>query len=353
MVFIPNFSTLKGEQQDPETNAKEYAESQQQRALERKLREEKRDLEVMKAQGAPAEQIKAQRERVRNASADIDEFCDKTGLPRRRNREYTPINATFPNDVPPIAPTTPKTPPAPPPIPIQPNLPPITPPQNVQNVVAQKQLHPTTQLVTKDLPNSGVKPLDLQKWDTPPTFEEIVQEIAGADKTKGSCASVSLAYAGNKAGYKVHDFRGGMSCDIFSTKTNTLQFAKLPEVAGVVKVGKQEIKIANQLLATMEDEKEYWLGIGRHASIVRRHMTQYGMRYQYLELQSAYVNGWEELNDYILKRRFGCVGTRSYAMPARLMDIEKLAQSDDFIEALKYINTEVGAQQKGAGGGIK
>ena len=77
------------------------------------------------------------------------------------------------------------------------------------------------------------------------------------------------------------------------------------------------------------------------------------MRYQYLELQSAYVNGWEELNDYILKRRFGCVGTRSYAMPARLMDIEKLAQSDDFIEALKYINTEVGAQQKGAGGGIK
>ena len=118
MVFIPNFSTLKGEPQDQATNDKQYAETQQQRALERRLREEKRDLEVMKAQGAPAEQIKAQRERVRNASADIDEFCDKTGLPRRRNREYTPTNATFPDDIPPIQPIQPN---------IQPNTPPVVP----------------------------------------------------------------------------------------------------------------------------------------------------------------------------------------------------------------------------------
>lgn len=95
MTFIPEFSTLKGEPQDQATNDKQYAETQQQRALERRLREEKRDLEVMKAQGAPAEQIKAQRERVRNASADIDEFCDKTGLPRRRNREAAPVRAEW------------------------------------------------------------------------------------------------------------------------------------------------------------------------------------------------------------------------------------------------------------------
>ena len=99
MTFIPNFSSLKGEPQGPETNAKEYAESQQQRALERKLREEKRDLEVMKAQGASPEDIAKQRERVRSASADIDQFCDETGRTRKRNREYTPVNAEFP-DVP-------------------------------------------------------------------------------------------------------------------------------------------------------------------------------------------------------------------------------------------------------------
>jgi hypothetical protein len=95
MTFIPGFSTLKGEPQDPEENAKTYAESQQQRALERKLREEKRDLEVMKAQGAPEEQIKAQRQRVRSASADIDDFCDETGRTRRRNREAAPTRATW------------------------------------------------------------------------------------------------------------------------------------------------------------------------------------------------------------------------------------------------------------------
>lgn len=98
MSFIPGFSALRGEPQDPEENEQAYAESQQQRALERKLREEKRDLEVMKAQGAPDAEIKAQRERVKKASADIDEFCDETGRARRRNREYAPINATFPDD---------------------------------------------------------------------------------------------------------------------------------------------------------------------------------------------------------------------------------------------------------------
>lgn len=97
MTFIPGFSTIKGEPQDPEENAKTYAESQQQRALERKLREEKRDLEVMKAQGASPEEIKAQRERVRNADADIDQFCQDTGRARRKDREKAPVRAEWPD----------------------------------------------------------------------------------------------------------------------------------------------------------------------------------------------------------------------------------------------------------------
>lgn len=97
MSFIPGFSTLKGEPQDPEENEKTYAESQEQRALERKLREERRDLAVMKAQGASTDEIKAQEARIKQASADIDEFCERTGRARKRNREYTPVNASFPN----------------------------------------------------------------------------------------------------------------------------------------------------------------------------------------------------------------------------------------------------------------
>ena len=95
--FIPNFSRIRQPMQDAEQNAKTYEESQKQRTLERKLRNEKRDLEVLKAQGASEDVLKEQRRRVRKASKDIDEFCAETGRARRRNREYTPIDPKFPD----------------------------------------------------------------------------------------------------------------------------------------------------------------------------------------------------------------------------------------------------------------
>ena len=96
MIFIPGFSTIKGEPQDPEENALAYEQSQQQRELERKLRYERRDLATLKAQGANAEAISKQQGKVNRANDDLDEFCDRTGRKRRRNREYTPITARFP-----------------------------------------------------------------------------------------------------------------------------------------------------------------------------------------------------------------------------------------------------------------
>lgn len=94
--FIPGFSTLRGEPQSPEENEKTYEESQQQRALERKVRDEKLKLSIMEAQGADEEAIKAQRAKVRAASADVQAFCDETGRTRRKSREYTPVHAKFP-----------------------------------------------------------------------------------------------------------------------------------------------------------------------------------------------------------------------------------------------------------------
>ena len=96
MTFIPGFSTLKGEPQDPKENEKTYAESQEQRRLERELRREKRDLAVLKAQGADEEALRRQRDRVSAANGKLNEFCDETGRARRKNREYTPVNASFP-----------------------------------------------------------------------------------------------------------------------------------------------------------------------------------------------------------------------------------------------------------------
>ena len=94
--FVPGFSRIRQPQQDAKENEEAYQQSQQQRYLERRLREEKRDLEVMKAQGASEEELKWQRQRIKEDSGDIDEFCAKTGRTRRRDRETAPVRATWP-----------------------------------------------------------------------------------------------------------------------------------------------------------------------------------------------------------------------------------------------------------------
>ena len=96
--FIPGFSRIRPPEQNEEQNAKEYEESQKQRALERKLREEKRDLAVLKAQGASDEEITAQRLKVKNARTNLDDFCEETGRARRSGRETTPIKASWPGE---------------------------------------------------------------------------------------------------------------------------------------------------------------------------------------------------------------------------------------------------------------
>ena len=96
--FIPGFSRIREPQQDEEQNAKEYELTQEQRRLERELRYEKRDLAILKAQGADEDVIRAQRQRVRKASDKIEDFCEENGLARKRAREYTPVNATWPDE---------------------------------------------------------------------------------------------------------------------------------------------------------------------------------------------------------------------------------------------------------------
>lgn len=360
--FVPGFSRIRPPEQDKEANDKEYAESQQQRALERNYRYEKRDLAVLKAQGADEEEIKAQRERVKTARNNLDDFCEETGRARRTGREGTPIDAKWPigggevrrfggdyvrTDQP--LPSVSRV-----------RNPAQTPTQTTSSQVAQNATNKTqnglqfkqatSEIATKTLPNSGIQAVDLTKWDHTPTEKEIIDAVGGGDKTSGSCASVGLAYAGNKAGYQVHDFRGGDSMDWFSRKSNTQKIAEIPGIDGTVIVSRNEIKTANKLLSTMEAGKEYWLGIGRHASIVRGDGSG---GYEYLELQSETNNGWFTLNDRMLKYRFGCVQRRSVELPARLIEVDKLAKSPEFPEILRYINTEVSKQRKGGGGGIK
>ena len=96
--FIPGFSRIREPQQDEEQNAKQYELTQEQRRLERELRYKKRDLAVMKAQGADESEIRAQKAKIRESSAKLQDFCDENDLARKRAREYTPVNATWPDE---------------------------------------------------------------------------------------------------------------------------------------------------------------------------------------------------------------------------------------------------------------
>lgn len=184
--------------------------------------------------------------------------------------------------------------------------------------------------------------------------EDIIKVLGGGDTTSGSCASVGLGYIGQKNGWDVLDFRGGSSMDFFSSKENKI---KMWDALGITPIiedsGKSNITNGKRILAKMEKGKEYYLSVGRHASIVRKNDD--GVM-QYLELQSSKNSGWTNFNGnigYTLKNRFGCSSSSNYYSTAYLTDIEAVKDSAEFRTILGYINTAEDKQRKGSYGTIK
>ena len=188
------------------------------------------------------------------------------------------------------------------------------------------------------------------------TSNEIINRIGGGDLTGGSCASVGLAYIGQKQGWDVLDFRGGDSREFFSSAFNLDTLAKSKGMVAYRAEGKSSLTVGNRLLKKCEAGKEYYLVTGRHASIVRKNDEG---NLQYLELQSAYENGWKDFGKRpreTLARRFGC-NSRSNPWPERgnfMLDLEKSDfSSDEFRSMLGYINTDPSKEKKGSDGTIK
>ena len=181
--------------------------------------------------------------------------------------------------------------------------------------------------------------------------DEIVAALAGGDMTKGSCASVGLAYIGQRGGLNVLDFRGGDSCDFFSTTANLRAISHLPGVKTIRQVARSSTTAGNKLLKQLEVGKEYYLVSGRHASIVRK--LEDGTL-QYLEMQSASFSGWHNFDGnprYTLKYRFGEVS--GYDVESFMIEVDSFKDSDDLKQLLGYINTADDAQRKGGSGTIK
>lgn len=211
-----------------------------------------------------------------------------------------------------------------------------------------------TSNVAKVLEKSNVEYIDVLKHEKSLSDIEIINYIGGGDMTKGSCASLSFAYAGNKVGLNVLDFRGGNSQSIFSRTGSIFEIAKLDGVKATFAENYNDVKNAVNLLKDMEMDKEFVLVTGKHAAIVKH--TNDG--YLYLELQSATDNGFKKLNTKVLKKRFGCtqsctISGMKFKQKSCIIDIESLGQNKEFQNLLGYINTAQEKQKKGMSGHVK
>lgn len=200
--------------------------------------------------------------------------------------------------------------------------------------------------------NPAISYLDPQRLDAGTTEEQIISRLAGRDKTRGSCSSLAFAYAGNKGGINVLDFRDGESRSFFSQDYHISQI--VTAAGGMVVKEYNDFVGANQVLKTVEAGKEYYFACGRHAAIVRKN----GEAYEYLELQHDTLRGWHGLTKEVLQHRFGA--QRSHTVYGHkmecstfLIEIDQLNACSDFREMLGYINTQADKQQKGDGGSVK
>lgn len=195
----------------------------------------------------------------------------------------------------------------------------------------------------------------VKKHSNPLSISSIINALGGGDMTKGSCASLGLAYIGQRAGLNVLDFRGGKSLDYFCRLSNLEKTFSMFEGATMEETAKATATVGNKLLKKVEEGKEYYLAVGRHAAIVRKEEG----KLQYLELQSSYQNGWMDFDGnprYTLCNRFGCSSSsrKVYGMSLDahgfMVDVDKVKDSEELRVLLGYINTAEDEQKKGSAG---
>lgn len=202
------------------------------------------------------------------------------------------------------------------------------------------------------LKRTGVAYREVKMHAAPLPENEIIAALAGGDLTRGSCASLGLAYIGQKGGMNVLDFRDGESRHFFSQDFWLNKIAKLPKAKSTYEYAKSSVTAGNKLLKSVERGKEYYFVSGRHAAIVRKTDND---ELQYLELQSAARSGWHKFDGnprYTLKTRFGEV-KNSFGVDSYMIEVDSLKDSDDLRYLLGYINTAEGEQRKGKYGTIK
>lgn len=322
-----------------------YEATQQQRRMETSLRAQREKVQLLREGGADKDDITLAQCKYQAKLDEYKTFSKAMGLPEQTERIYTgrtkgriaPSPQAYAKWKAAQAQKTQVAPKVPTPKAAAPKAAPTPPVSSLPTL--------------KSLQANGVDYVPVKKRKTARPEAEIIAKIGGGDMTSGSCASVALAYAGQKQGLDVYDFRGGKSMDFFSSKLNKVQMFKDLGVTSIVSdTAKTNLTNGKRILDQLEEGKEYYLSVGRHAAIVRKQ----GGQAQYLELQSSRSNGWKDFDRSgdVLKNRFGCSSSSSYYSTAYATDISQL-KGDDFEQIMCYINTEENNQKKGVAGSVK
>ena len=204
--------------------------------------------------------------------------------------------------------------------------------------------------IVSSLGGQGVSYRQIEPARLNRSSEEIVANLSGGDLTQGSCSSLALAYAGNRAGYNVLDFRDGESRSFFSSRSSIRQIATLPGVRSAEASGRNDLETTHNLIDTIPSGKEFYFATGQHAAIVRNNNGQM----QYLELQHpSNGNGWHDLDDYVLMNRFGASPNHTVPFSSHLIEVDSLANNQEFLNILGYINTAESEQRKGVSGNVR
>lgn len=210
---------------------------------------------------------------------------------------------------------------------------------------------------------------------------EIIKRLSGGDMTGGSCISLTLAYAANRAGYDVIDYRGGASREYFCRpysnlfqyidhtlpkythlypeyKLRSKQYAFGKDMVVKMYFDKNDNSAYLDMVSDMKPGKEYIMILGSHAAVMKKKIDNLGNEtIFYLEMQSRHdeQNTWHEIDDYkkILPARFRTRKRPGKQRLAFLADVEALGNNATFLEFMRFVNNEPENQKKGSKGRIK
>jgi len=201
------------------------------------------------------------------------------------------------------------------------------------------------------VPRKAIEPINKNDSES-----DIIARLEGGDLTVGSCSSLAFAYAANKNGWAVTDYRDGYSRNVFSLDGNIAAIAGLPGVRSWIEKQYSDFEGAKRVLENVEAGKEYYFACGQHAAIVRKEQGK--LRYLELQRPEPKDNGFKIFAKDTLKKRFSA--QKSYvthglkAMAATtLIDISSFSGNNIYMNLMEYINTNLAAQKKGAAGSVR